>query len=162
MAPPPSRIPEVFRRERKSAREGALPLPLRRARKESQSHAFVLEVSFALQRLGIFILAQNILFELHIGPAKILEESLDTPPAAHHFLSQIICIDVDTDRAHHAEFRPVNRDGGALEFSRADIQLVVELFLVLKLSLLQIDEKIGGPIAQMPAGGVILQANEGV
>jgi hypothetical protein len=36
-------------------------------------NAFVLKMAFALQRLGVFVLAQNIFIELHVYAKKVLE-----------------------------------------------------------------------------------------
>src|SRR5260370_18695669 len=58
------------------------------------SKRFVFEVAFALQRLRVFVLAQNIFVELHVRAAKIFEERFDALFTAHHVVRQIIYIDV--------------------------------------------------------------------
>ncbi len=97
---------------------------------------FVLEVAFAFQGFCVFVFAQNIFVELHFGAAEILEERFDAFLALYHFVGEIVYIDIDADRAHDAEFLVINRDGRAFEFSRSDIQLIVQLVFVLELALL--------------------------
>ena len=75
----------------------------------------------ALLRLCVFVLAQNIFVELHLGAKKVLEPCLDPLSILKHFLGHVIRVDVDTNRADDSEFLSFNRDRGAFEFSRADV-----------------------------------------
>ena len=96
-------------------------------------------MAFAFERLGVFVLAQNIFIELHVGAQKVLEPRFDALPIFQHLFSDVISVDVDSDRAYDSEFLSLDGDRCAFEFSRTDVQLVVQLFLVKKLTLLQID-----------------------
>ena len=88
---------------------------------------FVFKVPLALLRLCVFVLAQNIFIELHVGSKKVLEPRLDSLSILQHFLADVIGIDINTNRADDSEFFSFDRDRGAFEFSSADVQLVVRL-----------------------------------
>src|SRR5438552_17142734 len=90
--------------------------------------SFVFEVTLAFHGLGVLILTQDVLVELPVNSAEILEPCFDPFFALHHLVSEIVCIDVDADRADDTEFFPHNWDGGAFEFSAPDVELVVEFF----------------------------------
>ena len=99
---------------------------------------FVFEMALALLRLCVFVLAQNIFVELHLGAQEVLEPSFDPLPILQHFLRDVISINVDANRAHDSEFLSFDRDRGAFEFSCADVQLVVQFVLVQELATFQI------------------------
>ena len=44
----------------------------------SNSKCFVFEMAFALQRVRVFVLAQNIFIELHFGAKEVLEPRFDS------------------------------------------------------------------------------------
>ena len=96
----------------------------------------VLEVALAFHRLGIIILAQDVLIRMHVDSAKIPEPCFNPLFALHHFFSEVICIDIDTNGADDPEFLAQNRNSGALELPRANVELIVQLVLVQKLTLL--------------------------
>src|SRR6266436_7155284 len=98
------------------------------------SKRFVFEVAFALQCLGVFVLAQNILVELHVGAKKVLEPRFDALPIFQHLFGDVISVDIDADRANDSEFLSLDRDRCAFEFSRADVQLVIQFLFVEKLA----------------------------
>ena len=104
--------------------------------------SFVFKVPLALLRLCVFVLAQNIFIELHVGSKKVLKPSFDPLSILKHFLGDVISVDVDANRANDSEFLSFDRNRGAFEFSRADVQLVVQLVLVQELPTFQIDQQI--------------------
>ena len=77
----------------------------------------------ALLRLCVFVFAQNILIELHVGAQKVLEPRFDALLIFQHFVADVIGVDVNADRANDSEFLSFDRDSGAFEFSSADVQL---------------------------------------
>ena len=87
-------------------------------------------MAFALQRLGVFVLAQNILVQLHVGTAKVCEPVLDALPIFQDFLGDIVRIYVDADRADDPKFLSLNRNRCAFESARGDVQLVVQFVFV--------------------------------
>ena len=103
-------------------------------------------MAFAFQRLLVFVAAENVFVELHLGAAEGLEEVLHLLGVVHHFFGEIIGIDVDADGADDTVFFPDDRDRGALELSGADVQLVIELIFVRDLALLQVDDQVCGAI----------------
>src|SRR5438552_15018870 len=109
----------------------ALPCPEAR-----MLRGFVLEMPLAFHRLGVLILTQDVFIQLHVGSAEIFEPCFDPLFTLHHFFGEIICIDVDANRADNAEVLSQNRNGSALEPARANLELVVQLVLVLELTLL--------------------------
>src|ERR1700757_348068 len=117
-------------------------------------------MALALQRLRVFVLAQDILIELHVGPKEILEPCLNSLSISEHFLGDIIGVDVDTDRANDSKLFSFNWDRRAFEFSRADVQLVIQFVLVKELTLLKIDQKIRRPVAQVSAGRIVFQHDQ--
>src|SRR5437763_14915657 len=104
-------------------------------------------MTLALERLRIFVLAQNIFFELHLGPKEVLEPSFDPLSILQHFLGDVISVNVDANRADDSEFLSFDRNRRALEFSRADVQLVVQLILVQELPTFQIYQQISCTVA---------------
>jgi len=94
------------------------------------SKPFVFKVSLAFLCLCIFVLAQNIFIELHVGSKKILKPCFDALSILQHFFGDVISIDVDANRTDDSKFLPLNRNRSAFEFSGANIQLVVQLVLV--------------------------------
>ena len=115
--------------------------------RHDNSKSLVLEVALALQRLGVFVLAQDIFLELHVRPEKVLEPGFDPLSIFQHFLCDVVRVDVDADRADDSKVLALDRNGCALEFSGADIELVVEFIFVQQLALFQIDQETGRPIA---------------
>ena len=115
--------------------------------RNDNSKSLVLEVALALQRLGVFVLAQDIFLELHVRPEKVLEPGFDPLSIFQHFLCDVVRVDVDADRADDSKVLALDRNGCALEFSGADIELVVEFIFVQQLALFQIDQETGRPIA---------------
>jgi hypothetical protein len=107
-----------------------------------QSKRFVFEMAFAFERLGVFVLAENVFVELHVGAKKIPEPRFDSLPILQHFLGDEIRIDVDTDRAHDSEFFSFDWDRRALELSRADVQLIIQFVFIKELPTLQIDQQV--------------------
>ena len=100
------------------------------------SNPLVLEVPLALLGLCVFVLAQNIFIELHVSAQKVLEPRFDALSIFQHFLGDVISIDVYANRTYNSEFFSFDWDRGAFEFSRADVQLVVQLVLVQELAAL--------------------------
>src|SRR5947208_16759149 len=87
----------------------------------------VFEMTLALERLRIFVLAQNIFVELHLGAKEVLEPSFDPLSILQHFLRDVISVNVDANRADDSEFFSLDRNRRAFEFSRADVQFIVQL-----------------------------------
>src|SRR6184192_2520034 len=95
------------------------PSPLIRARRNTATpklKRFVFEVPFALQCLGVFVLAQNIFVELDVGAKKVLEPRFDALPIFQHLFGDVISVDIDADRAYDSEFLSLDRDRCAFEF----------------------------------------------
>jgi hypothetical protein len=122
--------------------------------------AFVFKVPLPLLRLCVFVLAQNIFIELHVGSKKILEPRLDALSILKHFLGDVIRVDVYANRANDSEFLSFDRDRGAFEFSRADVQLVIQFVFVQELPALEVNEQIRGAVAQMPPGHIVFKNNQ--
>src|SRR5438552_697690 len=117
-------------------------------------------MALTFQRLRVFVLAQDILVELYIGAKKVLEPRLDSVLISQHFLGDVIGVDVDTDGANNSKFPSFDGDRRAFEFSRPDVQLVIQFFFVKELTLLQIDQQIRCSVAQVPAGRIVFQYDE--
>src|SRR6266481_6535159 len=88
--------------------------------------SFVFVVTLAFHGLGVLILTQDVLVELPVNSAEILEPCFDPFFALHHLVGEIVCIDVDANRSDNAEILSHNRDGSALEPPGANIQRVVQ------------------------------------
>src|SRR5438874_10386149 len=101
-------------------------MPLPGLRKADRSKSFVFEVTLAFHGLGVLILTQDVLVELPVNSAEILEPCFDPFFTLHHLVSEIVCIDVDANRPDDAEILSQNRNGSALEPARADSQFVVQ------------------------------------
>lgn len=119
-------------------------------------------MALAFQGFLVFVPAENVFVELHVGSAESLEEVLHLLGIVHHFFGEIIRVDVDADGADDAVFFPDDRHRRALELSGADVQLVIELIFVRDLALLQVDDQVRGAIAQISAGDIVLQHDERV
>src|SRR6266481_9926815 len=117
--------------------------------RDDNSKTFVFKMPLALLRLCVFVLAQNIFVELHLGAKEVLEPSFDPLSILQHFLRDVIGVNVDANRADDSEFLSFDRNRRAFEFSRADLQLVVQLVLVQELATFQIYQQICGAVAQM-------------
>ena len=87
-------------------------------------------MSFSFESFRVFVLAQDILIELHVGAKKVLEPRFDSLSIFQDFLADVIRVDVDADRADDSEFLSLNRDRRAFEFSRAEVQFVIQFVLV--------------------------------
>ena len=124
--------------------------------------SFVFEVTLAFHGLGVLILTQDVLVELPVNSAEILEPCFDPFFALHHLVGEIVCIDVDANRADNTEFFPHNWDGGAFEFSAPDVELVVEFLFVCQLPLFQVNQQIRRAIAQMASSDIIFEHNKRV
>ena len=122
--------------------------------------SIVFEVTLPFHRLGVLILTQDVFIQLPIDSAKIFEPRFDPFFALHHLVSEIICIDVDANRADNTEFFPHNWDGSAFEFSAPDVELVVEFVFVCQLPLFQVNQQIRRAIAQMAPGDIIFEHNK--
>ena len=81
-------------------------------------------MALTFKRLGVFVLTKNIFAQLHVSAAKVFEKCFDALLILHHLIREIVYVDIDAYRAHDAELFAINRDGGAFEFSRPDVQLV--------------------------------------
>ena len=114
----------------------------------------------ALLRLCVFVLAQNIFIELHVGSKEVLEPSFDPLSILKHFLGHVIRVDVDANRANDSELRSFDRDRGAFEFSRADVQFVIQFVFVQELPVLEVDKQIRGAVAQMPPGHIVFKNDQ--
>src|SRR5207249_8063977 len=106
------------------------------------------------------VLAQDILIELHVGSKKVLEPCFNSLSISQHFLGDVIGVDVDTDRANDSKLLSFNWDRRAFEFSRSDVQLVIQFVFVKELTLLKIDQQIRRAVAQVPAGRIVFQYDE--
>ena len=124
------------------------------------SKAFVFKVPLPLLRLCVFVLAQNIFVELHVGVQKVLEPGFDPLSILKHFLGDVIRVDVYANRANDSEFLSFDRDRGAFEFSRADVQFVIQFVFVQELPALEVNEQIRGAVAQMPPGHIVFKDNQ--
>jgi hypothetical protein len=71
-----------------------------------------------------------------------LEPSFDPLSILKHFLGHVIRVDVYANRANDSEFLSFDRNRRAFEFSRADVQLVVQLVLIQELATFQINQQI--------------------
>src|SRR5262249_1023890 len=121
---------------------GSPPAPFSTALEMTNvSKPFVFKVSLAFLCLCIFVLAQNIFIELHVGSKKILKPCFDALSILQHFFGDVISIDVDANRPDDSEFLSFDGDCGAFEFSRTDVQLVVQLVLVQKLATFQVNQQ---------------------
>lgn len=111
-------------------------------------------MALAFQSLLIFVAAEDVFIKLHVGAAKGLKEIPHLLRVVHHFLGEVIRIDVEADGADDAVFLPDDRDRGAFELPGADIQLAIELIFVRDLPFLQIDDQVRGAVAQVAAGDI--------
>src|SRR5260370_21707724 len=116
---------------------------------------FVFEVAFALQRLRVYVLAQNVLVELRVGEKKVSKPRFDSLLVSQHVLGDVIGVDVDANRANDSKFLSFDWDRRAFEFSRANVQLVIQFFFVKKLAAFEVDEQVRCAVAQMPSGNII-------
>ena len=82
-------------------------------------------MALPLLRLGIFVLAQNIFVELHVGAKKILKPRFDPLSIFQDFVRDVISVDVDTDAADDSKVFAFNRDARALVFSTPNVEFVV-------------------------------------
>ena len=85
----------------------------------------VFEMALAFQRLCVFIAAENVLVELHVGAAKGLEEICYFLGAAKDFFREIVGVNVDADGSDHAILFSNDGNGGALKLAGAEVELVV-------------------------------------
>src|SRR4029453_13527806 len=120
----------------------------------------VFEMPLALERIRIFVLAQNIFIELYVGAKEVLEPSFDPLSILQHFLRDVISVNVDTNRADDSEFLSFDRNRRAFEFSRADVQLVIQFVFVQELPALEVNEQIGGAVAQMPPSHIVFKNDQ--
>src|SRR2546421_6108133 len=72
----------------------------------------------------------------------------------------MVRIDVDADPADNSELLALDRYACAFEFSRADIQLVIQFVLVQKLPTFEVDQEIGGSVTQMSTGDIVFERNQ--
>ena len=114
----------------------------------------------ALLRLYVFVLAQDIFIELHLGAQEVLEPSFDPLSILQHLLGDVISVNVDANRANDSEFLSFNRDRGAFEFSRADVQFIIQFLFVQELPALEVNEQIRGAVAQMPPGHIVFKNDQ--
>jgi len=91
--------------------------------------------------LAVFVLAEDVLVEMHVRMTVLAEEVRGALGRGQHVVVDVIDVDVDADGADHPEVPAQDGDGRALEAPRADPELVVELVLVLIHAPHQIDEQ---------------------
>jgi hypothetical protein len=65
---------------------------------------FLFEMTLALERLRVFVLAQDIFIELHLGAKEVLEPRFDPLSILQHFLGDVVGINVYANRANDSEF----------------------------------------------------------
>jgi hypothetical protein len=94
-------------------------------------------VALTLLRLGVFVLAQNISIQLHVGAEKILEPGLDPLSIFQNLFGDVIGVDVDAG-APTIPKSLLNRNRCALKLPRPNIELVIQLVLVEELAPLQV------------------------
>ena len=85
----------------------------------------VFEMALAFQRLGVFIAAENVLVELHVGTTKGLEKVCYFLGAAKDFFREIVGVNIDADGSDHAILFSNDGNGGALELARAEVDFIV-------------------------------------
>ena len=117
-------------------------------------------MALAFHRFGVLVLAKDVFIRLHIGTTKIFEPRFDPFFTLNHFFSEIVGVDVNANRTDNSKFLSHNGNGRALELPRTNTQLIVQLVLLQELTLLQIDQQIGGAVAQMPTGHIVFQDDE--
>src|SRR5947199_8315198 len=81
--------------------------------RDDNSKIFVFKVPLALLRLCIFVFAQNIFIELHLGANEVLKPGFDPLSIFQHFLRDVISVNVDANRADDSEFLSFARNRGA-------------------------------------------------
>src|SRR4029077_1620629 len=101
-----------------------------------------------------------IFVELRISVEKVSEPRLDPLSVFEYFLGDVIGVDIDTDCTHDSIFFAIHRDCCAFEFARSNVQFVIQLLLVEKLTLFEIDQQIGRSVPQMSASCIIFQYDE--
>jgi hypothetical protein len=124
------------------------------------SNPLVLKVPFPFLRLRVLVFAQNVFIKLHVRAKKVLEPRFDALSIFQDFFSDVISIDIYANRTYNSEFFSFDRDRGAFEFSRADVQLVVQLFLVQELAAFQINQQVCRAVAQMPPRHVVFKNDQ--
>ena len=81
-----------------------------------------------------------------------MEPRFDSLSIFQHFFGDIISVDIDADRTNDSKFFSFDWDRCAFEFSRSDVQLVIQFVFVQELPAFEIDQQIRCAVAQMPAG----------
>src|SRR5437016_11434375 len=93
---------------------------------------------------------------------KILEPRFNTLSVAQYPLGDVISVDVDADRANDSKFLSFDWDRCAFEFSRADVQLVIQFLFVEELPAFEINQQIRCAVPQMPARNIVFESDERV
>ena len=73
---------------------------------------------------------------------EILEPGFDSLPIFQHFLGDVIGVDVDADCANDSKLLSLNGNRGAFEFSRTDVQLIIQFVFVQELTAFEVDQQI--------------------
>src|ERR1700674_2096463 len=88
----------------------------------------VAEMPLAGQCQTVLLLAERVLIQPDVRLAVARQEGRGVLDRLQHLVADIVDVDVDTDGADHSVAAAHDRDRGALEAPRADIELVVHLF----------------------------------
>jgi hypothetical protein len=75
---------------------------------------------FALERLGVFVLAENVFLKLHIGAKEVLEPRHHSLAVLQHLIGDVIRVNVDANRSNNAELFSFDRDRCAFGDSLQD------------------------------------------
>jgi hypothetical protein len=110
-------------------------------------NCFVFKMAFAFKRLSVFVFAKDVLVELHIGAKKVLEPGFDALLIFQDFFGDVIRVDINADRTNDSELLSLNGNGRAFEFSRAEVQLVIQFVFVEKLAALEINQQVRCAVA---------------
>ena len=115
------------------------------------------EVALALVGQIEFVLAQNVLVQLHIRAQEHADEMVERIRIVAHLFIQVIVIHIDADSADQSKVLAVNGNRRALKTARPDVQLVVELVRVIEGAAAQVHHKIGRRRLHVTSGDVVLE-----
>src|SRR6266481_6631651 len=81
---------------------------------------------------------------------------------AQYLLGNVISVDVDADRANDSKFFSFDWDRRAFEFSRTDVQLVIQFVFIQELAAFEINQQVCCAITQVPPSNIVFERNKGV
>jgi hypothetical protein len=97
-----------------------------------------------LPPLGVAVLVgrQDVLIELEISSQKIVDERIEASATGPGDIADEVGIDVDANSTDEAILGTKDGDSGALELSRTDVQLIVDLVGALLAPSLQVKDEV--------------------